>query len=146
MLLDAPPEITAETFPRGSPRFSIPHLRMSRCRATRADLRGKPVFVPFGGSEHDWAALELGAWFAWAVGVSLTLVGTRRDPDRGSRLQPLLADASLAVQRVVGVDTEPLLVDRTEHALIAALEPAGVVVAGISERWRRTGSAILVAS
>ena len=25
-----------------------------------------PVLVPFGGAEHDWAAVELGAWFARA--------------------------------------------------------------------------------
>src|SRR5262249_4701406 len=33
------------------------------------------VFVPFGGGEHDWAALELGAWLASATGAPLQLVG-----------------------------------------------------------------------
>ena len=28
----------------------------------------QPVVVPFGGAEHDWAALELGAWIAAATG------------------------------------------------------------------------------
>src|SRR5690242_7208682 len=26
----------------------------------------KPILVPFGGAEHDWAALELGSWLAAA--------------------------------------------------------------------------------
>ena len=26
-----------------------------------------PVLVPFGGAEHDWSALELGAWLASAT-------------------------------------------------------------------------------
>ena len=30
-------------------------------------LREGPVVVPFGGAEHDWAALELGAWVARAT-------------------------------------------------------------------------------
>jgi hypothetical protein len=82
----------------------------------------------------------LGAWLASAIGASLTLVGTRADARRGERdASRLLADASLAVQRVVGVDTEPLLVDRAEHALLAAVEPAGLVVAGMSARWRTQG-------
>ena len=37
-----------------------------------------PVVVPFGGAEHDWAALELGAWIASANGAPLKLLGRRR--------------------------------------------------------------------
>jgi DNA-binding SARP family transcriptional activator len=98
------------------------------------------VFVPFGGGEHDWAALELGALLASALDVSLTLVGTSVDARRGRRdASRLLADASLAVQRVVGVETTPLLAEATDEALVRAVEPAKVVVAGISARWRREG-------
>jgi hypothetical protein len=96
--------------------------------------------VPFGGGEHDWAALELGAWLASALGAPLTLVGTHADADHGRRdASRLLADASLAVQRVVGVETTPLLAEPTEEALVRAVEPAHVVFAGISPRWRREG-------
>jgi hypothetical protein len=102
--------------------------------------RGAGVFVPFGGGEHDWAALELGAWLASALGVTLTLVGTSVDARRGKRdASRLLADASLAVQRVVGVETTPLLAEPTEEALARAVESAKVVVVGISSRWRREG-------
>ena len=102
--------------------------------------RGAGVFVPFGGGEHDWAALELGASLASALGVALMLVGTNMDARRGRRdASRLLADASLAVQRVVGVETTPLLVEATDEALVRAVEPAQVVVAGISPRWRREG-------
>jgi hypothetical protein len=102
--------------------------------------RGAGVFVPFGGGEHDWAALELGAWLASALGVPLTLVGASADAHRGRRdASRLLADASLAVQRVVGVETTPLLAEANEEALARAVGPASVVVAGISGRWRHEG-------
>jgi len=51
----------------------------------------------------------------------------------------LLADASLAVQRVVGVEAEPRLADAAEEALLDAVEPASIVVVGVSPRWRREG-------
>jgi hypothetical protein len=98
------------------------------------------VFVPFGGGEHDWAALELGAAFASARGLPLRLVGTRADPGRRMRdASRLLADASLAVQRVVEVNADPVLADPTTEGLLAAVDPATLIVAGISERWRREG-------
>ena len=99
---------------------------------------GGGVFVPFAGADHDWAALELGAWLSMTAGIPLRLVGTRADPQRGQRdASRLLADASLAVQRVVGVNTEPLLVEPA--TLVATVEGATVVVIGISPRWRREG-------
>ena len=102
--------------------------------------RGDGVFVPFGGGDHDWAALELGARLALETSIPLRLVGTTADPRRERRdASRLLADASLSVQRVVGVETEPLLADPTEEALVAAVESATVVVVGISPRWRREG-------
>jgi DNA-binding SARP family transcriptional activator len=102
--------------------------------------RGAGVFVPFGGGENDWAALELGAWLAVAASAPLRLVGTSADPNRGRRdASRLLADASLAVQRVVGVAAEPALADPTEDGLIATVEPATVVVTGFPARWRAEG-------
>jgi DNA-binding SARP family transcriptional activator len=99
---------------------------------------GSGVFVPFGGGDHDWAALELGAWLSVKSRAPLRLVGTKADPERGKRdASRLLADASLAVQRVVGVDTEAFLVEPGE--LVEAVGDAKVVAIGISPRWRQEG-------
>jgi hypothetical protein len=95
---------------------------------------GGGVFVPFGGGEHDWAALELAAWLASSTGAPLTLVGARGEPRDASRL---IADAALAVQRLVDVDTEPVLSDPTEDALVEAVAGAWADVIGISPRWQR---------
>lgn len=105
------------------------------------DLRsGGGVFVPFGGGEHDWAALELAAWLASSAGVPVRLVGTRALPRLRQRdASRLLADASLVVQRLVRVDTEPLLAEPTEDALVATVAGAALVVVGISPRWRSEG-------
>ena len=75
---------------------------------------GGGVLVPFGGGEHDWTAVELGAWLAVATGERLRVAGPRADPRRGGRdASRLLADASLAVQQLVGVVAEPALVEAT---------------------------------
>ncbi len=98
------------------------------------------IYVPFGGGEHDWAALEVSASICLATGARLRLVGTKADPATGRRdSSRLLADASLAVQKVVGVDAEPLLVDADEAELAAAIQPADLVVIGVSPRWRQRG-------
>jgi hypothetical protein len=98
------------------------------------------VYVPFGGGEHEWAALELGAWLAAAAGAPLRLVGTKSDARGGRRdASRLLAEASLAVQRAVGVAASPLLAEAEELALVDVVAEAGVVVVGISPRWRHEG-------
>lgn len=108
--------------------------------ARTGELAGAGVVVPFGGGEHDWAALELGAWLASATAASLSLVGTKAESSSGRRdASRLLADASLAAQRVVGVETRPVLAEPTEDALVAAVENAALVVTGLSPRWRREG-------
>ncbi|MGZ4202280.1 MAG: hypothetical protein ACXVRH_09510, partial [Thermoleophilaceae bacterium] len=101
---------------------------------------GGGVLVPFGGGEHDWAAVELGAWLAAATGEPLRLAGARSDPRHAGRdASRLLADASLAVQRLVGVAAEPALVEATADGLADAAAGAGAVVVGLSQRWRREG-------
>ena len=73
-----------------------------------------------------------------ATGAPLRLVGTRADPRSGRRdASRLLADASLAVQRVVDVDAAPVLAD--PDGLVDAVADAGLVVVGISPRWRDEG-------
>jgi DNA-binding SARP family transcriptional activator len=99
-----------------------------------------PVMVPFGGAEHDWAAVEVAAWIARACGASLRLTGVEGDPGLGKRdASRLLASASLLVQRAVGVVTEPLLVERGAEGIISAADRAGLVVGGLSALWHREG-------
>lgn len=96
------------------------------------------VLVPFTGAEHDWAAVELGAWLASARAAQLVLAGSQGgDTDRDA--SRLLASASLAVQRGLGVDAEPRLVEPAPNALVEAARDAGVVVVGLTDRWRREG-------
>jgi DNA-binding SARP family transcriptional activator len=103
----------------------------------RGEFRG-PVVVPFAGAAHDWTAVEIGAWLARNSGEPLRLAGASTSPE-GRDASRLLASASLAVQHALGVPAEPLLVDPEPEALVSAAEDAGLVVIGLTERWRREG-------
>ena len=94
------------------------------------------VVVPFAGADHDWSAIELGSWIARAEGATLRLVGPRSGDGDASRL---LAHASLAVQRALGVAAEPLLVEAGAEALVTATDDAALVVLGLPDRWRTEG-------
>jgi DNA-binding SARP family transcriptional activator len=99
-----------------------------------------PVLVPFGGAEHDWAAVELGAWLARAAGVQLRLAGAAAVPERGRRdASRLLSHGALAVQRVLGISAEPLLTPPGEDGMLEASREAGLLVVGLSTRWHREG-------
>ena len=101
---------------------------------------GEPgdVFVAFSGGEHDWAAVELGAWLARSSGSRLLLAGASVGPE-GRDASRLLASASLAVQRGLGVDAEPVLVAPEPAALVEAAAGAGVACVGLPDGWRRDG-------
>lgn len=141
VLLEAPAALDGERVPSELAsilEYSPADVGVLSARA--GENPGNGVFVPFGGGEHDWAALELGAWLASATGVSLSLVGTKAESSSGRRdASRLLADAALAAQRVVGVETRPVLAEPTEDALVDSVESAELVVVGISARWRRDG-------
>jgi DNA-binding SARP family transcriptional activator len=99
-----------------------------------------PVVTPFGGVEHDWSAVEVAAWLAGALGTTLRLLGTEADPARGRRdASRLLARASLLVQQVVGIVTEPVLVPAGEEGVLEAARDARLLVIGLSDRWRTEG-------
>jgi DNA-binding SARP family transcriptional activator len=100
-------------------------------------LRERPVIVLFAGGDHDWAAVEVGAWLASARGLPLRLAGPAEGAERDA--SRALASASLAVQRVLGIGAEPVLLAPTAPDVLAAAEEAAVVVAGLPERWRREG-------
>jgi DNA-binding SARP family transcriptional activator len=99
--------------------------------------REGPVLVPFAGGDHDWAAVEVGAWIAGAEDVPLRLAGpaegTERDASRA------LASVSLAVQRIIGIATEPVLIAPAAQDVLTAAQDARVVVVGLPERWSRDG-------
>ena len=99
-----------------------------------------PVVVPFGALEHDWAALELGAWIAGTTARPLVLLGTggdshgeRRDASR------VLADAGLLIQHATGVVAQPRLSEPGRSGLHDGVADAGLVLAGLSERWSAEG-------
>jgi hypothetical protein len=99
-----------------------------------------PLLIPFGGAEHEWAAAEIGAWIARALNAPLKLLGTAGDRETGRRdASRLLAAASLAVQQVSGVAPEPVIVAPGPEGVIGAAEEAGLVVLGLSDRWRQEG-------
>ena len=70
-----------------------------------------PIVTPFAGVEHDWSAIEVAAWLAQSLGTTLRLLGTEADPAADRRdASRLLSRASMLVQQVVGIVTEPVLV------------------------------------
>ena len=99
--------------------------------------RDGPVLVAFAGADHDWAAVELGAWFCRRTGATLLLAGALAGNGRDA--SRLLANASLAVQRALGVAAEPLLIEPHPDALVTAAGGARLVVVGLTERWRHDG-------
>ena len=109
--------------------------------AAGGPLGDGPVVVPFGAAWHDWAALELGAWVARATGAPLRLIGAAADHrEDGRDASRLLADASLIVQRQAGVVAEPLLAQpRPRRRSWRSPQGAGLLVVGLSERWREEG-------
>jgi DNA-binding SARP family transcriptional activator len=99
-----------------------------------------PVLVPFGGAEHDWAAVELGAWLARAGNIPLRLAGAAAVPEKGRRdASRLLSHGALAVQRVLGISAESLLTAPGEEGMLEASRDAGLLVVGLSTRWHREG-------
>jgi hypothetical protein len=100
---------------------------------------GAPVIVPFGGAEHDWAALELGAWIASASQAPLKLLGAAGQTDERARVTRLLGDAGLLVQQYAGIAAEPVVADLGRDAILRSAAGAGLLVIGLSDRWRDEG-------
>jgi DNA-binding SARP family transcriptional activator len=99
-----------------------------------------PILVPFGGGEHEWAALELGAWLAGSSGRPLHLLGTAAESESAMRdASRLLADAGLLIQRASGVAPVPRLVAPGHEGVVEAAADGGLLVIGLSERWSDEG-------
>ncbi|MFQ5425703.1 MAG: BTAD domain-containing putative transcriptional regulator [Gaiellales bacterium] len=106
--------------------------------ASGGDLdRERPVMVPLGGAEHEWAAVEVGAWAARALAVPLMLLGSSGDGDTDA--SRLLAHASLATPKGLGVDASPMLVEPGDRGVLEAASRSSLLVIGLSDRWRQDG-------
>ena len=141
VLADAPDELLVD----GAPDEQLAALLAGTpcdvaLLAPRNATHDGPVLVPFGGAEHDWAAVELGAWLARAGQVPLRLAGAEAVPDHGKRdASRLLSHGALAVQRVLGISAEPLLTPPGEDGMLQATRDAGLLVVGLSTRWHGEG-------
>jgi len=141
LLAEAPDELLVD----GAPDEQlIALLEQTPCDVAllvpRDATAGGPVLVPFGGAEHDWAAVELGAWIARAAQAPLRLAGAAAVPEQGRRdASRLLSHGALAVQRVLGISAEPLLTPAGEEGMLDASGDAGLLVVGLSTRWHREG-------
>lgn len=99
-----------------------------------------PIVTPFAGVEHDWSAIEVAAWIAQALGTTLRLLGTEADPAAERRdASRLLSRASMLVQQVVGIVTEPVLIPPGERGVLEASRDARLLVVGLSDHWRTDG-------
>jgi hypothetical protein len=106
----------------------------------RARDDAAPVLVPFGGSEHEWAAAEIGAWIARAEGRPLRLAGTTAAADGGRRdASRLLASVAMLVQQVADVDAEPVLTPAGPRGLRDLAVGARVILVGLPDGWQERG-------
>ena len=141
VLAEAPPELLSGA-PLSEPLSDL--LEQAPCEVgllTRGvGTTAGPIVTPFGGAEHDWSAIELAGWLAAALETNLRLLGTKADPAHGRRdASRLLARASLLLQQVVGIVTEPVLIPPGDHGVVQAAAGARLIVVGLSDRWRTEG-------
>jgi Kef-type K+ transport system membrane component KefB len=145
LLMDGQRPVIGEGVPRGAVGAVLRGapcdvgVLVAREHAPVAPGPHAPVVVPFGGAEHDWAALELGAWMSAATGAPLRLLGAAGQTDDRARVSRLLGDAGLLVQQYAGVAAEPLVSEPGREKVLEAAEAAGLLVVGLSDRWRHEG-------
>ena len=97
----------------------------------------RAIVVPFGGTDHDWTAVELATWVAQAHEVPVRLVGV--DRGGGHDASSLLASVSLILQRVAGITVQHILAEAGEEGLVRAAEDAAFIVFGLPAGWREQG-------
>jgi DNA-binding SARP family transcriptional activator/nucleotide-binding universal stress UspA family protein len=98
---------------------------------------GAAILVPFGGGEHDWAALELAAHLARLRDAPLVITGAASEG--GADASRMLAVASLIVQRTVGVIPEPVIVAPGAAGILDHARGAELIVVGVSARYGTEG-------
>jgi hypothetical protein len=145
LLLDGRRPLLGEGVPRGDVGAV---LQEAECDvAVLVHKEGQPVvpneeqgvLVPFGGAEHDWAALELGAWIAAATNAPLRLLGAAGTDEEGKSATRLLGDAGLLVQQYAGIPAEPVVAEPGREGIVAAAADSGLLVVGLSDRWKQEG-------
>jgi DNA-binding SARP family transcriptional activator len=141
VMTEAPPELLS-TGPLAPPLSDM--LEQAPCAVglltAGTETAGGPIVTPFGGAEHDWTAIEVAAWLAASLDTNLRLLGTEADPALGRRdASRLLARASLLVQQLVGIVTEPVLIPPGDRGVVQAAAGARALVVGLSDRWRAEG-------
>ena len=141
LLADAPHELLADGAPDEQLTVVLAETPCDVALLVVRDVRADgPVLVPFGGADHDWAAVELGAWLAQTNRAPLRLAGAAAVPERGKRdASRLLSHGALAVQRVLRISAEPLLTPPGEEGMLEASRDAGLLVVGLSTRWHQEG-------
>jgi DNA-binding SARP family transcriptional activator len=141
LLTDAPDGLLGEGAPDGELTALLEAAPCDVALVVPRDAVGRgPVLVPFGGADHDWAAVELGAWLARAAGTALRLAGAAAVPKQGKRdASRLLSHGALAVQKVLGISAEPLLTSPGGDGMLEASRDAGLLVVGLSTRWHHEG-------
>ena len=83
--------------------------------------RSRPVIVPFGGAEHDWATLELGHLDRVLDRDPLRLLGAESAASGQPEDDPtrLPANRSVVLQQLTGVSAETRLVERRRRRAAA---------------------------
>ena len=79
------------------------------------------------------------AWLSSATGAPLKLLGAAGQTDEERDASRLLANASMLVQRFVGVASEPVIAEPGGTRSSTAAGGAGLLVVGLSDRWRQEG-------
>jgi hypothetical protein len=97
------------------------------------------VVTPFGGADHDWAALELASWLCASTGTSLELLGPSGTTEDGRDSSHMLANAALLVQQFAGVTVTPTVAEPGRDGIVAAAARASLLVIGLCDRWRSEG-------
>lgn len=145
LLLDGRRPLVGEAVPRGAVGAVLAEapcdvaVLVTRQEQEPALGEGARVLVPFGAAEHDWAALELGAWVCSASGAQLTLLGAAAGDEEREGLRRRLDDAALLVRQYSGVVAGVEVTDPGRGAIVSAAAGATLLVVGLSERWRREG-------
>ena len=115
----------------------------SRCSSTeggrsRVDA-AHPVVVPFGGADHDWAALELGAWIATARRAAAAArrgCGWRRRSRREPAARERLARRAAACRSRDRAGARA----RARRTSSARRRTQASSSLGLSDRWRERGA------
>jgi hypothetical protein len=67
------------------------------------------------------------------------MLGAAGEGDEPSRVTRLLGDASLLVQQYAGISADPVVASPGRQGIVEAASTAGLLVIGLSDRWKQEG-------